>query len=124
MYCPQCKSEYREGFDTCAECLVPLVEGEPPEEAEPGEEEESGLKILLETTHPTPLDTIVVRLEENGIPYIVQSGTALSLLEGVVIEILPADWKAVVLVPAEHFEAGRRIVAEASSAPQDQESSS
>jgi hypothetical protein len=24
-YCPQCKAPFREGFDTCAECGVPLV---------------------------------------------------------------------------------------------------
>ena len=25
MICPQCKAEYREGFDTCSDCSVPLV---------------------------------------------------------------------------------------------------
>lgn len=91
---------------------MPLVEGLPPEEEE-ASDEESGLIILLETTHPTPLDSIVIRLEEEGIPYVVQSGTALSLLEGVVTEILPADWKAVVLVPREHLQKAKQIVNEA-----------
>jgi hypothetical protein len=111
MYCPQCNSEYREGFTTCAECQIPLIEGSP-EEIEELDEEEPGLRVLLETTHPTALDPIIVRLEERGIPYIVQSGTALSLLEGLMIERLPEDWKAVVLVPSEHLEAAGRIASE------------
>ena len=31
MYCPKCRSEYREGFDTCADCQVALVAELPPE---------------------------------------------------------------------------------------------
>lgn len=33
MVCPKCNTEYREGFYTCADCLVPLVE-KPPEREE------------------------------------------------------------------------------------------
>ena len=28
MFCPKCKSEYREGFYKCADCDVDLVEGQ------------------------------------------------------------------------------------------------
>jgi len=36
MWCPQCKTEYREGFFKCADCHVPLIEHLPPEpEPEP-----------------------------------------------------------------------------------------
>lgn len=31
MYCPQCRSEYREGFTTCAPCKLELVAELPPE---------------------------------------------------------------------------------------------
>ena len=31
MYCPKCGSEYREGFTSCADCEVPLVEQAPAE---------------------------------------------------------------------------------------------
>lgn len=30
MYCPECKTEYREGFYQCTDCLVPLAAGQPP----------------------------------------------------------------------------------------------
>jgi len=35
MYCPKCRSEYREGFIECADCLAPLIVNLPPEESEP-----------------------------------------------------------------------------------------
>jgi len=35
MYCPRCKSEFREGFFECSDCLVPLIEKLPPEEPKP-----------------------------------------------------------------------------------------
>ncbi|MCI0413141.1 hypothetical protein L0222_10125 [bacterium] len=116
MYCPQCKSEYREGFTTCAECQIPLIEGLPPDEEEI-EEEDSGVKILLETTHPTSLDPLIIQLEERGIPYIVQSGTALSMLEGRMVAPLPEDWRAVVLVPSENFATAQSIMAEIKTEP-------
>ena len=31
MFCPKCKSEYREGFSKCADCDTDLVAGQPPE---------------------------------------------------------------------------------------------
>jgi Putative prokaryotic signal transducing protein len=112
MYCPQCKSEYREGFTTCSECQVPLV-AELSEEDETVEgEEDSGIKILLETSHPTDLEPLILKLEEQGIPYILQSGTALSMMEGRLVTTLPEDWRAVVLVPSEHLPATHAIISE------------
>lgn len=34
MICPQCKTEYIEGVDTCADCQVPLVSSLPPSDKE------------------------------------------------------------------------------------------
>ncbi len=39
MFCPKCKTEYREGFSRCADCDIDLIPELPPEpEPEPSEE--------------------------------------------------------------------------------------
>jgi hypothetical protein len=38
MFCPKCKTEYRDGFSRCADCDVPLIPALPPEPEEPSEE--------------------------------------------------------------------------------------
>ena len=30
MFCPKCRAEYREGFHTCSDCKIELVESGPP----------------------------------------------------------------------------------------------
>jgi hypothetical protein len=35
MYCPKCKSEFREGFFQCSDCLIRLVDKLPSEEPKP-----------------------------------------------------------------------------------------
>ena len=35
MYCPVCGTEYRPGFEICADCQVDLLPGEPPETLKP-----------------------------------------------------------------------------------------
>jgi len=70
MFCPKCKSEYRKGFDRCAECNIPLVEKE--EVVNP----ESDLESIFQTKDSSLLEKILVRLEAKKIPYLVQAGTA------------------------------------------------
>ena len=100
-----------EGITECAECKTPLIESLS-EEEEGGEEEDSDIKVLLETSHPTDLDPLIPQLEERGVPYVLQSGTALSILEGRLTATLPEDWRAVVLVPSEHYDTACVIMEE------------
>jgi hypothetical protein len=44
MFCPRCGAEYRPGFTTCADCLVPLVDRLPQEEA-PGDRARSSRSL-------------------------------------------------------------------------------
>lgn len=62
MICPNCGSEYREGFTQCADCDVPLVEPGP--EVEEGEPELELVKIF-EGGNPAVL-TLVESLLRDG----------------------------------------------------------
>jgi len=66
MFCPECRAEYREGFETCADCEIPLVESLP-EAGDAGE-----LVPLRQVWQPESLPVIVSLLESHGIPHRVQ----------------------------------------------------
>ncbi len=112
MFCPNCKSEYREGFTECADCELPLV-------AELGVDPEielldDQLVSLHETGHPDELGALLELLESGDVPYVVHAGTALALFEGRELGEpgRPDAWQARILVSAPHRERARRLVAE------------
>jgi len=70
MYCPQCLTEYREGFLECADCRVPLVMGLPPEGSR---QHEIDIVTVLETGDSFALGLAKASLEEAGIEYLVSS---------------------------------------------------
>ncbi|MBZ5729055.1 MAG: DUF2007 domain-containing protein [Acidobacteriia bacterium] len=72
MYCPQCLTEYREGFRECADCRVPLAEGVPPA-AQPDAEQKHDLALVtvLETDDTYVLAMARGALDEAGIDYMV-----------------------------------------------------
>ena len=66
MFCPICKSEYREGFTLCDECNVKLVE-ELPEETIPREE---GLIEIAASLQKSDIAIIKSLLDAENIDYI------------------------------------------------------
>ena len=74
MYCPQCRTEYRDGFYECADCRVPLVAELPPK---PVEEHDLRVVTVLETGDTLALRLAEAALEEAGIEYLVVSDDAL-----------------------------------------------
>jgi hypothetical protein len=66
MICPECGCEYREGFTTCADCDVALVDELPPE---PPLEEPGDLVTVLETSDPALLLVAKSLLEGAAIPF-------------------------------------------------------
>lgn len=68
MFCPQCKSEYREGFTKCADCGSPLVDSLP---AEP-EPEFIDYQMVLSTFNPADIAIIKSVLQTTDIVYFFQ----------------------------------------------------
>ena len=73
MYCPECRTEYREGFTECSDCRVPLLPGSAPAEAdvEAPFNPDMDLVVVLETNEPFEVALAKGMLEEAGIPYFV-----------------------------------------------------
>ncbi len=109
MICPACKAEYRDGFYKCAECDVALV-GEQDDSVSDvyGSTDHGDLQSVLETTDAIHLSDIVQIIEEQKIPYLVQSGTALSTHE--LTAALDLAWHAALYVPESYLEQVQTII--------------
>ncbi len=74
MFCPQCRTEYREGFYTCTDCGVPLVSELPPEPALEYVEFEEIL-ISLDASDVAMIKSL---LDSEGIAYYFRGESAIS----------------------------------------------
>lgn len=83
MWCPDCGAEYRAGFHTCADCGTALVAEL---DRQPGagspDLEGVGLEPCLESASREEVANLAAALEGSDIPYVLQAGTALALLDG------------------------------------------
>lgn len=105
MLCPQCRSEYREGFTRCEICDVPLVAVLAPEAGDPSHRE---LVTVFETGDPGLLALAHSILDEAQVPYLTQGegvqdlfglgrlGTGFSILTGPVHLLVERESEAVV----------------------------
>jgi hypothetical protein len=75
MFCPQCKSEYRQGFARCADCGVDLVEVSPGAlvlqegPPEPGDPNEDPFCSFWKGEDPRVHAELCTVLDEAGIPH-------------------------------------------------------
>lgn len=69
-WCPECRSEYREGFKNCSECGAALVEELPPESAVENTEGDEGdiAVFLVSAADNFEADILESKLEAYGIP--------------------------------------------------------
>jgi len=70
MHCPQCLTEYRDGFTECADCHVPLAPGVPPSPSVEGHAVD--LVTVLETSDPFVVNLGKATLEDAGIEYVME----------------------------------------------------
>lgn len=74
-YCPNCRTEYREGIVTCADCEVPLVTALPEvSHAAPP------LELLLRTADAELLPVVLSALDAAGIPCWTEGAESAALL--------------------------------------------
>ena len=71
MYCPQCRTEYRDGFTECTDCQVRLVAGTPPPEPPSRFDPALDLVVVLETNDRVHLAMAKGLLEDADIPFFV-----------------------------------------------------
>jgi hypothetical protein len=94
VICPSCGDEFREGIAVCPDCGIALVAELPPE-APPR------LATLETTGDPDRLAVLLEKLETALVPYVVEAGTALSLLDddSTPEPSAPEPWQARVWIP-------------------------
>lgn len=63
MFCPKCKSEYRDGYDRCPECNCRLVENLPEEQ----KYKTSEPSFLCEASDDFEAEIILAKLKSDGI---------------------------------------------------------
>jgi len=72
MFCPKCKSEYREGFYKCADCKIDLVPELPPEQYN----EYEYINLVNIKTYPSRYEAEMAKglLSANAIDAVVKDG--------------------------------------------------
>ena len=78
MFCPVCRSEYREGFTSCADCGVDLVPALPPERH--SSPDDVALVPVFEASDEAVLMVARSLLDGEGIPYFVKNDLLQNML--------------------------------------------
>lgn len=107
MFCPSCRSEYREGIRVCADCGVELV-------ATLSEEggTDTELVAAFTTADSSLLPIVKSVLDAAGIPYLVQGDETLGLfpLGRFGVGVSKRTLGAIVRVPHSRLEEARELL--------------
>jgi len=80
MFCPQCGSEYREGFTACADCQVDLVATL--SESSPDERPDMVLVTVFDSTNPALIGIAKTVLDAAGIEFLAVGEDAARVFSG------------------------------------------
>jgi len=90
MFCPKCRTEYRKGFTTCADCEIPLVTQLPPEPLPQPAPEYVNYAQLYSPQNEVELTLLKSILDAEGISYFIRNDNFGSLEVGPRIGLLIA----------------------------------
>ena len=113
MYCPECRSEFRDEIEVCPDCEIALVAELPPEP----EFSEEDLVLIRETADVAVLPVIKSLLRAAEIPFFVQGDEAMGVLPVGKIGLGGMTSKghglsAGILVPRDREEEARALLTE------------
>ncbi|MCP4657896.1 MAG: DUF2007 domain-containing protein [bacterium] len=111
MFCPQCGAEFREGFDRCADCDVPLVSEPPPEPPEPSHEAPE-YETVLATSEMAAIPVVKSLLDSAGIPYTTQGESRIfpMMSEGLSLCREDSPGQVLVRVPKDRAEEAHQLL--------------
>ena len=110
MFCPECETEYREGFVRCSDCDVALIEDL---DARSAAEASTALTPLTQSGASSFVAELLDRLEKTSVPYVVEAGTALELLTGDREDLNPKlEWSARVWVASWMIDRANEVLEE------------
>jgi hypothetical protein len=104
MFCPKCKCEYREGFTTCSDCNISLVESLPlKKQGKPIKEkiEFIDYELILTSFIFSEISQIKSVFDSEGIIYYIQ---------GEDLGVAPGGLPARVLVKKEQVEESKQLL--------------
>jgi hypothetical protein len=108
MICPECDSEYREGFTHCNDCDVDLVAFVEPIEGEP----DAQLTKVWSGTNPAILPVVESLLDEAGIPFMKRGESVQDFFAGGrLLGLNPVAGPVEFWVRSEHAEQAAELLA-------------
>lgn len=106
MICPRCHTEYRKGFDRCADCDIPLVDELPPEPEPPPTtpaEPDGEWVVIANLTMQTDVVLLKSMLDSEGIHFVVLGDSSVFIMDGPALAVR-------FMVPAIDVDRAREVV--------------